>query len=1141
MDIAPAVEPPLSTPEARPRATQDRPLEGATARTLDPSLAALLQQERALHPERTVALAESAFAFLLARHLEKPDVSFLAAVDGQPASACRAHVSDDTSVADLAAALLQQSRSPGTFAVTRETEAPPRDSFRRVFHAPHFLLGDASTVGDAELPRFLPSPGASSRLTLELKTGSLLFEHPGLSREAAARTLDVYQHLLRVFFLAPSQQLLGQIPTLPPDERQRVLMLGNDTEREPPPAETIHAGFERQAALHPHAVALEADGQAFTFGQIDRWANQLAHALRERGAKPGMLIGVCTERGVNLVVALLGVLKSGAAYVPLDPHYPRDRLGRMVTTAEMSLAVTEVHLQHLLGVRSILLDRGTHRSFAELPTSAPLVEISPRDPCYAIFTSGSTGEPKGVLMTHVAVANTLAWVNERCGVGPWDRALFVTSPSFDLSVYDIFGVLGAGGTLVVASAALRDDPSKLAEALAARRITFWNSTPAAFEQLLPFLPEASTTAPFPPLRWVLLSGDWIPLTLPPALRTRFPRAGLLALGGATEAAIWSNSFYVEDLDPTWNSIPYGRPIANMRYHVLDERRQPTPVGVSGELYIGGVGLAEGYVNRPALTAERFIPDPFRPGERLYRTGDRARYMESGDIELLGRLDRQVKIRGFRVEMAEVEAALVGCRSVRHGACVTHTDASGQHVLCAYVVPWPGTATDGDAVRHELARTLPPYMVPDHVVLCEKLPLSPQGKIDRQALPRPVGGTTSARHVAPRTPHEESMHAIWCELLGRDRVSVTETFAALGGHSLLAVKLVTEVRARLGADLSISALLAYPTIESLVGHLFGEGEDTDPPARRAKPVFGARAPHLLALQEKGHRPPLILIAGVGGFAFTYRNFPSFLGPDQPVYAFQSVGAELWEDLAEHSIEELAAIYERELEVLGPALDANAPLVLGGFSFGILPAFELACRLARRGRRVPLLVSLDGFSPGYPRPRNMASRALEHVFRLARAEGDARRDYVDARLFKLKERAYRVLGKEAALAPDLPFEAAANERLKQLWVFHRRAARRYLPKQPADARLLLVRVETPEQWPGTDMSDPLYGWERHVTGPVSMATIPATHTELLVSAAHQKAAADIISRHIDAVVAAERLAEHGRFVTPAPVEEVPAAQA
>ncbi|HEX2673695.1 MAG TPA: amino acid adenylation domain-containing protein, partial [Polyangiaceae bacterium] len=608
---------------------------------------------------------------------------------------------------------------------------------------------------------------------------------------------------------------LRELTAIPPIERQRLLFEWNETQRPFPRDRLIHELFEQRVDLLPHAVAIELGERTLTYRELEERANRLAHALRARGARPGGYIGICLSRSVELVIAMLAVAKSGAAYLPLDPNYSDERLRFMIAEAKAPLVLTEGRFLERFSVPALALDQAL-AELASQPVTRPERRAEPSDVAYAIFTSGSTGTPKGVIMSHRAVVNTLDWVSRSFDVGLGDRLLFVTSPSFDLSVYDVFGGLGSGATVVIADDELLTDVEALAAAVFRRKITIWNSAPAALERILPFLPA---TLGEPCLRLAMLSGDWLPLAMLPALRHAFPKARIVNLGGATEAAIWSNWFAVDAIDPSWTSVPYGRPIQNCRYHVLDGDLRPVPVGAVGELHIGGVCLAEGYFN-PQQTAERFLPDPFssEAGARLYKTGDLARYFDDGDLELLGRLDSQVKIRGFRVELAEVEAALGRLPEVQQAACATHVDGSGHKALAAYLVLRRGAELTEEAVRRALAAQLPEFMVPSRIEFLLELPLSSNGKVDRAALQLTQQQKKGSSFAPAATATERGLVKIWEKVLQRSPIGADDDFFALGGHSLLAVQIFNDINRWRGSKFPLATLFECSTIRSLAGRL-----------------------------------------------------------------------------------------------------------------------------------------------------------------------------------------------------------------------------------------------------------------------------------------------------------------------------------
>ncbi len=477
--------------------------------------------------------------------------------------------------------------------------------------------------------------------------------------------------------------------TLSVEERHRILVEWNDTARDFPCPGPIHLPFEEQAGLRPEAVAVRWSGGTMTYGELNQRANRIAWDLKQRGTTPGTVIGVAVRRGPAMLAAVFGVLKAGAAYLPIEPGSPADRVASMIADTGSSLVLTKTDTP------DVVLPDGVERlDIASEQDPAPTADEgnpeAPADPdtvAYIIFTSGSTGRPKGVVMTHRPVHNLLNWARHRFGFTPQDTGLCVTALGFDLSVFDIFGLLSYGGSLYMADETQQCDPALLLKLLVDEPITFWNSVPTTLNQLPPLLAERETWPGTTDLRLVFLSGDSTPLTLPGEIRAVFSNAEIISLGGATEATVWSNYFPVGEIDPTWRSIPYGRPIDNARYYILDEDMQPLPVGVEGDLYIGGPVLAVGYAGRPELTAERFVRDPFGDGpqDRLYRTGDRASFFPDGNICFLGRVDNQVKLRGFRVELGEVEHALTAHPAVRQAIASVREDHPGDPRLVAYVV------------------------------------------------------------------------------------------------------------------------------------------------------------------------------------------------------------------------------------------------------------------------------------------------------------------------------------------------------------------------------------------------------------------------------------------------------------------------
>jgi amino acid adenylation domain-containing protein/non-ribosomal peptide synthase protein (TIGR01720 family)/FkbM family methyltransferase len=698
-----------------------------------------------------------------------------------------------------------------------------------------FVLQNAPVAG-VEIESLRLRPVSAERTTAMFDLTLSLEEHDGGLVGRAVYATDLfdpatverlilqYERLLASVLEAPDLEV-SEIPLLSSAERHHVLTEWNDTAAFCDEATLIHQPFEIRAARNPGAVAALFGDMVLTYGELEAEANRLAHHLVSLGIGRGSLVGIHLRRSLGMLSAVLAVLKAGAAYVPLEIGHPPARLHRILASLEISCLLTETpeldsvrEMQHGLPVpiRVVCLDRAGLESAGD---SAPLhPTATPDDLAYIIFTSGSTGAPKGVMVSHRPVINLFRWALRTFSFSPADRVLFVTSLSFDLSVFDIFGLLAAGGSIRIATEEEIRDPQGLLQALCEEPITFWDSAPAALEQTVPFLAGIDPLAGSA-LRLVFLSGDWIPVTLPDRIRDRFPGARLISLGGATEATVWSNVFPIDEVDPLWTSIPYGRPIENARYHVLDDRFTPCPVGVEGDLFIGGVCLAGGYAGAPELTAYKFLPDSWGalPGERLYRTGDRARYRPDGNLEFLGRRDSQVKLRGFRVELGEIEAALARHPGVRETAVLVREDHPGEKRLVAYLAAKEGSAPSSAELREYLSARLPEYMVPTAWVFIPGLPVTSNGKLDRRALPLP-DYSAAADPVAPRTPTEMALAALWAEVLSVDAIGVGNHFFDLGGHSLLGTQLLSRISTEFSVKMPLRELFAFPTLAEMAARI-----------------------------------------------------------------------------------------------------------------------------------------------------------------------------------------------------------------------------------------------------------------------------------------------------------------------------------
>ncbi|WP_435149349.1 amino acid adenylation domain-containing protein [Micromonospora aurantiaca (nom. illeg.)] len=803
----------------------------------------------------------AAYQVLLARHAGQDDFAIGASVAGRSAPELenvvgmfinmlplRADLADDPTFAEL----LERTRrtvldgfehAEVPFAKVVHELGLPRDVsrspvFQAMFVLQNYEMGRFTGVSRTDEVTFswTPMELQATRFDFELHAvetvdglwGKLVFNTDLFDRATVERMAQRWTTLLDAVVAAPDTPV-SRLPLLPAAERD-LLAAWNDTTADFPRAETLHGPIEERAAATPDAVAVTIDGLSRTYAELNAQANRVAHRLRAAGVGPETLVGVCAERSVELVAGLLGVLKAGGAYLPLDPEYPADRLAFMVGDADAPVVLVQSHLRDVLpdtGATVLELDDAT--VWSGQPESDPTPAAGPENLAYVIYTSGSTGRPKGVPNTHRGIVNRLDWMQKTYGLGADDAVLQKTPASFDVSVWEFFWPLRTGARLVLAEPGGHKDAGYLRDLLVSERITTAHFVPS---MLTVFLAEDGVEAATA-LRRVICSGEELPLASAADFTARLPWCGLHNLYGPTEAAIDVTAWACEpDRLAQVTSVPIGAPIANLRLHVLDPSGAQCPVGVAGELHIGGVGLARGYHRRPALTAEKFVPDPFsvEPGARLYRTGDLARWVVGPDgagvIEFLGRIDHQVKLRGLRIELGEIESALREQPGVTEATVIVREDSPGDKRLTAYLV---GEAEHA-ALKAALKDTLPEYMVPAAFVTLDALPLTPNGKLDRKALPAPVvTREASVALVEPRDDTERALAAIWSEVLGVDTLGIDDDFFDLGGHSMLATQVVAKIRkAELGGRaVGVMDLFQQRTIRDLAAFISGDATQEGP--------------------------------------------------------------------------------------------------------------------------------------------------------------------------------------------------------------------------------------------------------------------------------------------------------------------------
>ncbi|AGO43404.1 hypothetical protein M062_12510 [Pseudomonas aeruginosa RP73] len=755
-----------------------------------------------------------------------------------------------------------------------------------------------------------------------------------------------WRNLLRGIVANPRQRL-GELPLLDAPERRQTLSEWNPAQRECAVQGTLQQRFEEQARQRPQAVALILDEQRLSYGELNARANRLAHCLIARGVGADVPVGLALERSLDMLVGLLAILKAGGAYLPLDPAAPEERLAHILDDSGVRLLLTQGHLLERLprqaGVEVLAIDGLVLDGYAE---SDPLPTLSADNLAYVIYTSGSTGKPKGTLLTHRNALRLFSATEAWFGFDERDVWTLFHSYAFDFSVWEIFGALLYGGRLVIVPQWVSRSPEDFYRLLCREGVTVLNQTPSAFKQLMAVACSADMATQQPALRYVIFGGEALDLQ---SLRPWFQRFGdrqpqLVNMYGITETTVHVTYRPVSEADLEGGLVsPIGGTIPDLSWYILDRDLNPVPRGAVGELYIGRAGLARGYLRRPGLSATRFVPNPFPggAGERLYRTGDLARFQADGNIEYIGRIDHQVKVRGFRIELGEIEAALAGLAGVRDAVVLAH-DGVGGTQLAGYVVA--DSAEDAErlreSLRESLKRQLPDYMVPAHLMLLERMPLTVNGKLDRQALPQPDASLSQQAYRAPGSELEQRIAAIWAEILGVERVGLDDNFFELGGHSLLLLMLKERIGDTCQATLSISQLMTHASVAEQAACIEGQ----------------ARESLLVPLNGRREGSPLFMFHPSFGSVHCYKTLAMALRDRHPVKgvvcrALLGAGREVpeWDDMVAEYAEQL--LQEHPEGVFN----------LAGWSLGGNLAMDVAARLEQRGRQVAFVGWIDAPAP------------------------------------------------------------------------------------------------------------------------------------------------------------------------------------
>jgi amino acid adenylation domain-containing protein len=889
-------------------------------------------------------------------------------------------------------------------------------------------------------------------------------------RQTAERMMGHLRTLLAGMITHPDKPIAA-LPLLTDKEYEQLLNWGSGHVTDYPLDLCTHELFEALAQSQPEETAVVYGDIKLTYLELNQHANQLAHHLQKLAVGPEALVGICVERSLEAIIGLLGVLKAGGAYLPLDPSYPPDRLAFMIADSQPRVLLTVSHLQSAILETLPIVNRQTKiinldtdwSTIATESAENPSTTTTASNLAYVIYTSGSTGKPKGVLLQHRGLFNFVnALIYEYGAARRGSRVLQFAPFSFDASVAEIFIALLSGAALYLPAQATIQSPDDLHRYLQENEISLATMPPSMLKLL--------SSEDLPALGTVISAGE----ACTPDIVDRWAPGRQFFNGyGPTEVTVGPALYRAKpEMADTLTAVPIGRPIANTQMFLLDANQRSVPVGVPGEIHIGGLGLARGYLNRPSLTAEKFVPNRFQANRaaRLYKTGDLARYLPDGNMEFLGRIDHQVKVRGYRIELGEIEAALREHTGVETAILMVREDSPGDQRLVAYVVPVGEAMLETSALRRTLQEKLPAYMIPSAFVVMDSLPLTPNRKIDRKALPAPEGvRATGTGFIAPRNPLEAQITQIWEDVLDVRPIGIQDNFFALGGHSLLAVRVMAQIQEKIASAAALVDLFQGPTIEHLAVTLQRYVQTEAP-----KP--------LVALQSQGEKRPLFFVHPSGGSIHWYVELARQMGTERPFYAFQAEGINGNGRLLT-TIEEMAAQYINAMRDVQPA----GPYQIGSWSMGVVIAYEMAQQLTAAGEIVSLLAILDQ-GPTLPaaEPESDAAYLVE-VFgkELSLSLDDLQQLNADAQIAHVFEKARAVNW----ITPDVTL--TQFRQFVRVLRTHTEAWRSY-EIRPYPGPITLFRAEIQDDKSATDTD---MGWDKLALGGVTIYDVPGDHLSMI----------------------------------------------
>lgn len=952
---------------------------------------------------------------------------------------------------------------------------PERDASRVPFSPVAFNIDMGMTQGvhfhDLELkfitnPRafenaewFINCAGNGDDLLLECTYNAGLFDEDMMQLR-----MQEFITLLNSIVSHPAQPV-KYLEILPANELNQLIVEWNSEFAELPANKTINTLFEEQVLRTPDAEALWHQNGTLTYAELNCRANQLSHYLMAKGLKPGMVCGVCLDRTPDLIVSLYAILKAGGAYIPFTTEYPADRIKTIMDESECSFLITQsdqLDKTSALQARIICLNQ-ENEIIKQQPVSNPGIDDDEYRLAYVIYTSGSTGKPKGVAVMHHSVISFFQWAEKIYPPEEISGVLGSTSVAFDPSVFEIFYTLTHGGRLVLVQNAI-----ELAYLPADARVTMFSSVPSAAAELLR-MPNGFPST----IKTIILGGELLSTELVNQLYENTSVKKIYDLYGPTEDTYAS----------TWNlrkkggKPTIGRPLPNTQAYILDKNLQPVPIGVAGELHLGGDGLAKGYYKRPDLTEERFIPNPFsiEEGARLYKTGDLCRYLPDGRIEFLGRLDFQVKVRGFRIELQEIEKALSRHPSVKDLLVTVYRDEKGDQQLVAYLTLHDRKENITEELRNHLKQSLPDYMIPQVFMILEKMPLNANGKIDRKALPPPVivaGTSGEDLSFAQLSVSEEKLKDIWKTILNHDRFGIHDNFFTIGGHSLLGVRMFIELEKQLGVKLPLQTLFKAPTIKELAAIIDNEESNLE-----WKP--------LVMFRKGGNKPPLFCLHMHNGNIYRWKVLEKYLPDDQPIYALQPKALDP-KQTPHRNLKEQAAYYIEEIKKIQP----QGPYHFVGLCYGGTAAFEMALQLEANGEKTALLFMVNNYAPLENQKLYRMTKGFERFFKMDLSE---KLNYALEKNLnlgkKLKDKALGIFSKK-----HTEHITSAKEVHEDIRVIHTLALMAYQPVRKYAGNVFIVRAGGPVEDP--EFYDETIGWKKWVTGKIKVVQIEGSNNDTII---------------------------------------------